>query len=64
MDEFEFIFFLSDSEFKIFLVGVENELILFIESGNIFANLLSNKRSLLSIDLSFVSHEFTLSLHD
>ena len=63
MDEFEFIFFLSDSEFKIFFVGVVNELLI-IESGNIFANLLSIKRSLLSIDLSFVSKEITLSMHD
>ena len=63
MDEFEFIFFLSDSEFKIFFVGVVNELLI-IESGNILANLLSIKRSLLSIDLSFVSKEVTLSMHD
>ena len=63
MDEFEFIFFLSDSEFKIFFVGVVNELLI-IESGNILANLLSIKRSLLSIDLSFVSKEITLSMHD
>ena len=59
----EFIFFLSDSEFKIFFVGVVNELLI-IESGNILANLLSIKRSLLSIDLSFVSKEVTLSMHD
>ena len=31
MDEFEFIFFLSDSEFKIFFVGVVNELLIIEE---------------------------------